>query len=83
MNSPILNRSIEGRNGTMLAEILEKYPDNRSALNVLYIRVFAREPTAKEVQTCGKYIEGVGNRREAFEDILWSLINSTEFITRR
>ncbi len=39
------------------------------------------EPTLKEVQTCGRYIDKVGNRKEAFEDILWSLINSTEFIT--
>ena len=83
MNSPLLNRSIEARNGTVLGEILAAYPDNRSALNALYVRVLAREPTAKEVQTCGKYLDGVGNRREAFEDILWSLINSTEFITRR
>ena len=84
MNSPILNRMIEARNGTVLGQILAAHPDNnRAALNALYIRVLAREPTAKEVQTCGKYLDGVDNRREAFEDILWSLINSTEFITRR
>jgi len=83
MNSPVINRGVEARNGTVLGEILAATPDNRAALNALYVRVLAREPTAKEVQTCGRYIENVGNRREAFEDILWSLINSTEFITRR
>ena len=30
-----------------------------------------------------RYIETVGDRREAYEDILWSLINSTEFLSRR
>jgi hypothetical protein len=35
------------------------------------------------VQTCGRYLATVGDRREGFEDILWSLVNSTEFITRR
>ncbi len=40
-------------------------------------------PTAKEVEICGRYLAAVGNRREAFEDIYWSLINTTEFVTRR
>lgn len=83
MNGPQVNRAIEARNGTVLGDLLTAYPDNRVALNQLYVRVLAREPTAKEVQTIGRYIDTVGNRKEAFEDILWSLINSTEFITRR
>jgi hypothetical protein len=83
MNSPVVNRAVEARPGTVLGEILMATPDNRQALRALYVRVLAREPTAKEVQTCGRYLETVGNRREAFEDILWTLINSTEFITRR
>ena len=29
------------------------------------------------------YLAEVGNRTEAFEDIVWNLINSTEFISRR
>jgi hypothetical protein len=83
MNGSQVNRAIEARPGTVLGEILMATPDNRRALFALYLRVFGREPTAKEVQTCGRYLEVVGNRKEAFEDILWSLINSTEFITRR
>ena len=83
MNTPTVNRAIEARNGTILGEILSATPDNRKALNALYLRVLAREPNAKEVKVCGNYLNNVGDRREAFEDILWSLINSTEFITRR
>ena len=29
----------------------------------------SRQPTAKEVEACGRYLDQVGNRREAFEDI--------------
>lgn len=83
MNSPVINRAIEARGGTVLGEVLAAAPDNRAALNALYLRVLAREPTAREVRTIGRYVEAVGNRREAFEDVLWGLVNSTEFITRR
>lgn len=83
MNAPQINRAMEARPGTVLGEILASTSDNRAALDALYVRVLAREPSLNEVKTCGRYVETVGNRREAFEDVLWTLINSTEFITRR
>ena len=43
----------------------------------------ARRPNSDEVRTCGNYLVKMGNRKEAFEDILWALINSTEFLSRR
>ncbi len=83
MNSPQLNRAMTVGGNTVLGRILGTTPDNRQALLALYVRVFSRGPTPKEQQTCLRYIELCGNRQDAFEDILWSLINSTEFITRR
>jgi hypothetical protein len=83
MNGPQLNRAMAADGNTVLGRILASAPDNRQALLALYIRVFSRGPTPKEQQTCLRYIDMTGNRQEAFEDIFWSLINSTEFITRR
>ena len=83
MNNPQLDRAIRAGPGTMLGELLASQPDNRAALETLYLRVLARRPNAKEVKTCGLYLDQVGDRREAFEDILWGLINSTEFVSRR
>jgi hypothetical protein len=83
MNSPMVNNRTAARPGTLLGEILAASPDNRAALDALYLRVLSRGPTPKEVDICGRYLAAVGDRREAFEDIYWSLINTTEFITRR
>jgi hypothetical protein len=83
MNSPALNQGLKAAPNTMLGQLLSSTPDNRAVLEVLYLRVLARRPNAKEVAVCGRYVENVGNRVEAFEDILWSLINSTEFVSRR
>jgi hypothetical protein len=83
MNSPAVNNGLKAAPNSMLGELLRTTPDNRTVLNVIYLRVLAREPNAKEVRVCGNFIENVGNRVEAFEDILWSLVNSTEFLSRR
>jgi hypothetical protein len=83
MNSQLVNGRVVARPGTVLGQILATAPDDRSALNALYLRALSRQPTPKEVEICGKYMAAVGDRREAFEDIYWSLINSTEFVTRR
>jgi hypothetical protein len=84
MNSPQLNRAIKGADKTtILGQILADNADDRDALEALYLRVLARRPNPKEVEVCDGYIARVGNRNEAFEDILWNLINSTEFVSRR
>jgi hypothetical protein len=83
MNSPPINRAIRADKGTVLGEILAATPNNREALEMLYLRVLARRPTTKEIDVLERYADKVGDRKEVFEDILWSLINSTEFISRR
>jgi hypothetical protein len=83
MNSPLVTNRTQARPGTILGEILSTAPNERAALGALYLRVLSRQPTNHEVEICGRYLANVGNDREAFEDIYWSLINTTEFLTRR
>lgn len=83
MNSPGINSLIRANGRTKLAQIIQKYPDNEDAINELYLQVLAREPSSKEMQITTGYIKNVGNRGEAYEDLLWSLLNSSEFISKR
>jgi hypothetical protein len=84
MNSPQLNQAIRGSDKkTILGQILIDNADDHDALEALYLRVLARRPNSREVEVCDGYLAKVGDRDEAFEDILWNLINSTEFVTRR
>ena len=83
MNGTLVNSRIPARPGTVLGQILAAAPNPRAALGALYLRVLSREPTKQEVEICSRYLETLGNPTEAFEDIYWSLINSTEFLTRR
>jgi hypothetical protein len=84
MNSPLVQSQIDARRPqSVLGRMLSRTSDDRAVVADLYVRCLNREPTPREMTTCLEYIQQVGNRGEAFEDILWALINSTEFLHRR
>ncbi len=83
MNSPLIQRVMQGTGSTRLARILKDYSDNTDAITELYLVVLAREPSQREIDLNLELIKEVGSRTEAFEDILWSLVNSSEFVTKR
>jgi hypothetical protein len=82
MNNPAVCGKLQAR-GELLAGILKDHTDDAKAVAAVYMRVLARKPTDRELAKCRLYIEQVGNRNEAFEDIAWTLLNSTEFQTKR
>jgi hypothetical protein len=83
MNNPIINQRIQARGTNLLARILRSYADDDAALRIVYLRTLARAPTEHESQKCKDFIAEAKNRGEAYEDILWALLNSAEFQTKR
>jgi hypothetical protein len=83
MNNPVINQRIQARGTNLLARVLKAYPRNDDAIRIVYLRTLARKPTDRELDKSRRYIDKVGNRAEAFEDILWALLNSAEFQTKR
>jgi hypothetical protein len=84
MNSPQLARAINAaQQSTALGKLLAETPDDEAVVGELYLRCFAREPKAAEMRTCLDHVQTSTNRAEAFEDILWALLNSTEFLNRK
>ena len=83
MNSAVVNVSVAAKGKTYLAQALAQDKPDDEILTGLYERTLARKPTAEEMSVCRRYLQRVGDRREALEDVFWSLVNSTEFLTRR
>lgn len=83
MNNAELQGRVRADGTTMLGRLLIDYPKDADAVTQLYLRVLARKPSDNERNKALSYIRRVNNRREAFEDLLWALINSTEFQTKR
>ena len=57
--------------------------DNAAAVTRLYQQVLARKPTPKEIDIAQQHVASVGDRKTGFEDLLWSMVNSAEFLSRR
>lgn len=83
MNSGIFRGALAASGNTRLSRILRENPDDRDALSEVYLLVLAREPSKHEVEICQAFIKEVGVRGEAYEDLMWSLLNSSEFLSKR
>ena len=83
MNSALVGTRTVARGKTILATLLSQGKPDEEIVTALYERVLARKPTAEELAICQRYIRKVGDRSEAFEDVLWTLVNSTEFLLKK
>jgi hypothetical protein len=83
MNSPALRDYFAVEGSARLARLLEELPGDGEAIVELYLVTLCRRPSSSEERVCLEYVAQVGNRSEAFEDLLWGLLNSAEFVSRR
>jgi hypothetical protein len=83
MNSTQIHQKVRATPGNFLAKVLATHSKDGPAIEAVYMQALGRPPAVREREKCLAYIAKVDRRAEAFEDILWALINSAEFQTRR
>jgi hypothetical protein len=74
-----LLRSPDNRLGAMLGE----GKSDAAMLDELYLSAVARFPTSAEREKLLAYVGDAKDRRAAWEDIAWGLVNAKEFLLRR
>jgi hypothetical protein len=82
MNSPQVAGVLKANRG-VLAGLLNEIDDNEELFVELYLRTLSRQPTPDELARGLAYLDEVGNRKAAVEDLAWALLNSAEFRHRR
>ncbi|MEZ6035636.1 MAG: DUF1549 domain-containing protein [Planctomycetaceae bacterium] len=78
INGDTSNAKIQS--GGLVAKRLEEGKTPEEIISEIYIRCFTRKPTTEEMSTLTAIAGEQENKKEALEDIFWSLLNSSEFL---
>jgi RNA polymerase sigma factor (sigma-70 family) len=85
---PAEKGKIEAREPPNLAERLGRLPDellkakktDAEIIDACYLATLARFPEKKEREHLSKFLKDAANRAEGCRDVLWALVNSSEFL---
>lgn len=79
INGNTIDNAIKGKGGLLDSLLAEELPHDQ-IIDKLYIAAVSRTPTEKEKTELNAYVEKAENKREALEDVFWSMLNSKEFM---
>jgi len=82
MNGDFIGGRIEDSKGRAGRLISEKTADG-PLVEELYLAALGRRPEASEAARAGEYLAAAPSRKEGVEDLLWALLNSSEFVFHR
>jgi hypothetical protein len=88
---PDLSQALHLANGTALhekvispqgrlAELFKRQATDEQRIDELYLATFSRPATGDEQATIRQLLADVPSREEGFQDLLWTLLNSSEFV---
>ena len=80
MNNPTLQNRLAN---SQLKRELVQIRDGEELVRQAFLGVLARTPTLAETRRYTEFLGRVENRNVAVEDMLWVLVNSAEFTTKR
>jgi hypothetical protein len=84
MNGDALNKAMAPFPGGTIDRLFRELEDTDQRIRRLFLIALARPPRAPEAQYFAESLEGTQDRaraeRQAYADMLWALINSTEFL---
>jgi hypothetical protein len=79
LNSPDLEGKMRSGNGR-LAALQKQKVSEAVIIEELYLAAYARLPRAGEIATVSAYLREQADKKAAFEDLLWAMLNSKEFL---
>jgi hypothetical protein len=78
-NSPEIDARLRHANGR-LAVLCRNHSDDTQLIHELYLTCFGRLPDGAEQTVALQHLKAAPSRREAVEDLTWSMLNSLEFL---
>ncbi len=80
LNSSEVQGKLSANGGRAALLAADKNHSREEKVREIYLRVYAREPQADETAVAVGHLSKAKDEKQAFEDILWALINTKEFL---
>jgi hypothetical protein len=81
INGEAVRRKLEAEDNR-IGRLLNAGAEDRMILNDLYLATLSRAPTESECVNALRHIAEASDRRKAWEDLAWAILNSKEFLLR-
>ncbi len=81
MNGPQINQMLSARAGSPLRTILDTERSDRERVRRVYLTVLGREPSPGELSNALQHVHTSRTEVEGYEDLMWALCNTTEFMS--
>jgi hypothetical protein len=79
LNGDFLMNKIADKTGR-IAKAVEANQTDEQVISEIYLRTLSRRPSDSETATARQFVAENPNRKEILEDLLWSLVNSKQFL---
>lgn len=85
LNGDVLAEKLGNATGRIATLLAAKSADGKSKpheeiVRELYLAALCRQPSDAELAASQKFLEQAGSPKECYEDLLWALINSKQFL---
>ncbi len=80
LNSQEVQSKLSNGSGTAARLAADTQRPHEDKVRALYIAAFSRPPAQDELAVALAHIERLENKQQAYEDILWALVNTKEFL---
>jgi hypothetical protein len=81
INGPTVNEKLRNP-GNRIGRLLAKKTSDLEVLNELYLATLSRLPTEADVKVALGHVAKAADKRKAWEDVHWALLNAKEFLFR-
>ena len=82
ISGELLNQML-GESDNRLGRLLKEGKSNRAILEEFYLAALSRLPAPAEARELLAQVEARADRRAAWEDVVWGLLNSKSFLLRQ
>lgn len=79
INGPVVHNKLRADNGRIATMLKDNKPEEE-IITALYLAALARTPSPEEMAASKQHIAAQQDRRQAFEDVGWAILNSKEFL---